>query len=205
MADSYPLCWPEGWVRTPATRRRRSPYKISSEKATKHLMNELRLLGALRGTVIVSTNVPVRNDGLPYSNVRAPDDPGVAVYWSTHTFKDRSIVCDKWDKVHDNIHAIGLAIAALRAIERAGAGQVSDRAFSSFGALPPAAESKVASARPWWTVFGFNEGMLSNLSRGVIDARFRELSSKAHPDKGGSESAMKELTLAYTQAKRHFE
>lgn len=205
MAESYPLCWPDGWVRTPATKRRRSPYKTSPEKATKHLVSELRKLGALRGTVIISTNIPVRNDGLPYSNVRAPDDPGVAVYWSTHAFKDRSIVCDKWDKVHDNIHAIGLAIAALRAIERAGAGQVSDRAFSAFGALPASPASQVAKARPWWEVLGFGQVMIASLSRDVVDARYRELSRKAHPDRGGSDAAMTELNLAHAQAKAYYE
>ena len=204
MAEAYPLCWPEGWVRTPASKRRCSPYKTSPEKATSHLVAELRRLGALRGTVIISSNVPIRRDGLPYSNVRAPDDPGVAVYWSTNVFKDRSIVCDKWDKAHDNIHAIGLAIAALRAIDRAGAGQVSDRAFSAFGALPASPASAVAKARPWWEVLGFAQSMLGSLSKEVIDARYRELARKAHPDQGGSTVAMTELNLAYTQAKEHF-
>lgn len=202
MADSYPLSWPEGWKRTLPHQRRRSPYKTAPEASTKHLLNELKLLGAIRGTIIISSNVPLRKDGLPYSNVRDPEDPGVAVYWSTHTFKDRSIVCDKWDKAHDNIHAIGLAIAALRAIERAGAGQISDRAFQSFGALPPSNE--VAATRSWWEVFNFTQNMLSALSRSVVDARFRELAAKAHPDKGGSEAGMKELNKAYEQAKEHY-
>lgn len=201
MADAYPLSWPDGWKRTDPSRRRRSPYKTSPEASTVHLMKELKLLGAIRGTIIISSNVPLRRDGLPYSNVRAPDDPGVAVYWSTHSFKDRSIVCDKWDKAHDNIHAIGLAISALRAIERAGAGQISDRAFQSFGALPPSAAAP--AERTWWAVLGF-DSTLRGLSRAVIGARFRELAAKAHPDKGGNEAGMKELTKAYEQAKDHF-
>lgn len=204
MADAYPLHWPDGWTRTPATKRRRSPYKTPPSTSTSHVLKELRLMGALRGTVIISTNVPVSREGTPYANVRAPEDPGVAVYWSTSTFKDRSIVCDKWDRVHDNIHAVGIALGSLRAIERAGAGQISDRAYAAFGALPPAAEASVTKARQWWAVFGFNEGMLSNLSLGVITARFRELSPKVHPDRTGSDIAMKELSLAYEQAKAYF-
>ena len=204
MADAYPLCWPEGWERTPASRRRRSPYKMSPEASTKHLMDELRRLGAIRGSIIISSNLPVRRDGLPYSNVSAPADPGVAVYWSTRTFQNQSVVCDRWDKVHANIHAVGLAIAALRAIERAGAGQISDRAFRSFGQLPPAQGTEVRVAKSWWEVLGFTQSMLMALSRSVVDARFRELATKAHPDKGGSEAAMVELTGAYEQAKAHF-
>jgi hypothetical protein len=204
MAKAYPLHWPEGWTRTPPSKRRRSPYKLSPDKSTAHLLNELKLLGAMRGSIIISSNVPLRRDGLPYANVSPPEDPGVAVYWSTHTFKDRSIVCDKWDRAHDNIHACGLAIAALRAIERAGAGQISDRAFSSFGALPPPDEKVVKKDRPWWEVFGFEQSMLANLSMAVVTARFRELSPKLHPDLTGSDIAMKELTNAYAQAKVHF-
>jgi hypothetical protein len=204
MTKAYPLHWPDGWTRTPVGKRRRSPYKLTPEKSTAHLLNELKLLGALRGSIIISSNVPLRRDGLPYANVSPPEDPGVAVYWSTHTFKDRSIVCDKWDRAHDNIHACGLAIAALRAIERAGAGQISDRAFNAFGALPPSSEPAAVKTRPWWEVFGFSQVMLGSLSRPLIDARFRELSVKAHPDKGGSDAAMKELTNAYEQAKAHF-
>lgn len=205
MAEAYPLHWPAGWTRTPAHKRKRSVYKTPPSASTTKVLHELRLMGALRGTIIISTNIPVSRDGTPYANMRAPEDPGVAVYWSTHAFKDRSIVCDRWDRVHDNIHAIGIALSSLRAIERAGAGQISDRAFSSFGALPPADEKVVKKAKPWWEVFGFTEAMLATLSLAVITARFRELSPKVHPDRNnGSDIAMKELTLAYEQAKAHF-
>ena len=44
---------------------------------TQELIWELKRLGA-RGMVL-STNVELRQDGLPYSNRRRPEDPGVAV------------------------------------------------------------------------------------------------------------------------------
>ena len=45
--------------------------------ATSRLIRECRLLGA--ANVIVSTNVAVRRDGLPYARQRTPEDPGAAV------------------------------------------------------------------------------------------------------------------------------
>lgn len=202
MAEAYPLNWPEGWARTPAGRRRRAPYKLPPDAATQHLVGELGRLGAIKSSVVISTNMPIRRDGLPYANVRAPEDPGVAVYWSTQAFKDRAIGCDKWDKLHDNIHAIGLAIAALRAIDRAGASQILERAFSAFGALPPSNAAPVV--RPWWDVLDIPQSAIGVLSIAMVEARYRELATKAHPDRGGSDAAMAELNAAREQAKAHY-
>lgn len=202
MAEAFPLQWPEGWTRTPVIRRRRARYKLTPEAALQHLRDELSRLGALRSSVVISTNIALRNDGMPYASARAPEDPGVAVYWSTSAFKDRSMACDKWDRVHDNMHAIGLAIEGLRAIDRAGATQILERAFTAFGALPPASDAPVV--RPWWEVFGFPEALLGSLSSAVVEARYRELATKAHPDRGGSDAAMTELNAAREQAREHY-
>jgi hypothetical protein len=202
VAEAYPLQWPEGWSRTPAHRRRRAPYKYTPEAATQHLLNELKLLGAYRSSIVISTNVPLRRDGLPYAGVRPPEDPGVAVHWSTTTFKDRVIACDKWDRVHDNIHALGLAIAGMRAIDRAGATQVMERAFTTFGALPPSNAAPVD--RAWWEVFEIKQAHLDAYDAGMLEARYRDLARKAHPDQGGSEAAMTELNRAREEMRRHF-
>jgi hypothetical protein len=166
------------------------------------MLHSLQLLGADKRTIIVSSNVPVRNDGLPYSTYRAPEDPGVAVYWSTKALGERVIACDRWDGVHANIRAIGLAVDGLRAMDRAGATQILERAFSAFAALPAASAAPVM--RPWWEVLGFPQELIGALSLGVIDARFRELAAKAHPDRGGSAEAMIELNAAREQARAHF-
>jgi hypothetical protein len=101
--------------------------------------------------------------------------------------------------VHENIHAIGLAVDGLRAIERAGASQILERAFSAFGALP--ASDHAAPIRAWWDVFEIPEGLAMLLSIPMLEARYRELASKRHPDKTGDESAMVELNRAREQAR----
>lgn len=201
MADAYPLAWPEGWKRTPAAGRRSAPYKMAPLRAMEHLQKEIARLGAI-GTIVISTNVPTRRDGSPIANGANPDDPGAAVYWSTKAFKDRVIACDKWDKLYDNIHAIGLAVQAMRAIERAGATQIAERAFTAFAALPAAASAPVV--RPWWEVFELPQSAVGALSLPMVQGRYRELAAKRHPDRTGSDAAMLELGQALEEAKRHY-
>lgn len=204
MANAFPLQWPEGWARTLSTARRHARYKVTPEVATRELIRSLSLLGANRQTIVVSSNVPIRQtDGLPYAAYRIPEDSGVAVYWTTRAHGERVMACDRWIGVHENIRAIGLATEGLRAIDRAGASQILERAFAAFGALPASPEA--TPVRAWWEVLGFAEAMLASLSPAVIDARFRELAAKAHPDRtGGSDAALIELNLARQQARKHF-
>jgi hypothetical protein len=67
MKEAYPLSWPDGWKRV--ARRSRSRFEVSGfGKARDFLLAEIRRMG---GTgVILSTNIPLRNDGLPYANSR---------------------------------------------------------------------------------------------------------------------------------------
>ena len=92
MAEAYPLHWPEGWKRT--SYRIRSKFKTGFGAARNLLFAELDRMGASK--VIVSTNIPLRNDGLPRANMR-PDggDTGVAVYFQR---KGKPVVfaCDKY-------------------------------------------------------------------------------------------------------------
>ncbi|QLE60040.1 hypothetical protein [Nostoc sp. TCL26-01] len=66
---------------------------------------------------VISSNVPLRRDGLLYANFREPDDPGVAVYFSIKD-KNYSLCCVRWLKMKDNLRAVGLHIAAMRGMER---------------------------------------------------------------------------------------
>jgi hypothetical protein len=201
-ATGYPLQWPPGWKRT--TWRRSAPYKVTIDRAYDDLQNTLKLLGALKGSVIVSSNVPPRNAfGTPRNDGATIGDPGVAVYWSTTAHGARVVACDKWNSVRDNVRAIGLALDGLRAMERAGATQIMDRAYEAFGALPAAPAAPVA--RPWWEVLAFPQALIAHLTVAVVEARYRELATKAHPDRGGSNEAMAELNRAREQALAHFQ
>jgi len=192
--DAYPLAWPVGWERTASWQRKGAPYQVSFARARDELMRSIRLLG---GTdVVISSNVPLRRDGLPYANVAEPRDAGVAVYW-TQKRKPRVMACDCWSKVRDNLRAIGLAIDGLRAVERSGASQILERAFTGFAALP--ADAGAVGVPHWRDVLEYGN---SPPTREAIDRHYRILAQDAHPDKGGSNERMVELNRAREQALR---
>lgn len=186
--EAFPLAWPEGWKR--AKWREQSRFRTEFTKARDFLFAEIGRMGGSR--TVLSTNLPLRRDGLPYANQPNPQDPGVAVYFKYH---DKSMVfaCDRFTKVGDNIYAIGLTIEALRGIERWGASDMMERAFSGFKAL--ASEN----GRSWRSIFGVAPGQA--ISRSDLDDRYRNLARQRHPDVAtGSHEAMQELNRAKDEA-----
>lgn len=78
--DAFPLHWPEHIPRTPDQNRRFGGFQVTPGQAMKSLRDEV---ARSKGTgLIVSSNVPVRSDGMPYANAKEPADPGVAVYFT---------------------------------------------------------------------------------------------------------------------------
>jgi hypothetical protein len=158
-----------------------------------NLLTQLKRLGA--DNIVVSSNVMLRRDGLPYANQRRPDDTGVAVYF-TLKGQQQCIPCDRWASVDDNIHAIGLTVEALRGLERWGAKEMVDAAFSGFQALPPG--SGMPSVSPWWQVLGVPETATGD----DMKSAYRLLAKKHHPDYGGDPELFQRLRNAYEQAIR---
>lgn len=188
-AQSYPLQWPESWPRTPDHRRStRSQFNTTFDLARSELMKELRLLGATN--VVVSSWLPLRRDGMPYSDQarRRLDDPGVAVYF---LLRKRQMVMarDAYTSVHDNLRSIGLGIAHLRGLERHGGGTMMERAFAGFVALPPAGNG---GSRPWWDVLGISR----DAGTASIREAHRRMLMEHHPDRGGSSVIMAEANAA---------
>lgn len=193
--QAFPLHWPIGWRRTSAHLRDRAHFnkkvpqyrtdhatgqqvrswdrktELSMSDATKRVLAELERMGMSRDDVVISSNVELRLDGLPRSNRRAPEDPGVAVYWRKRK-ETRCMAVDRYDRVEDNIAAIAATLEAMRAIERHGGATILDRAFQGFTALP-APES-------WWQVLGLSG---PNASREQIEHAHRQLIMKHHPDR----------------------
>jgi len=188
--SGYPLAWPAGWKRTASPRK--PPYKLTLEAALDELLRELRSLHAR--DVVITSNVPTRRDGLPRSGLSEPPDRGVAVYWSARDRRPMVMACDTWNTVRGNIRAIGLAIGALRAIERSGASQLLERAYTGFTALP-----SEAGASSWRAVLGFGPGPISILQ---LEEAYKKAARTAHPDVGGSHERMVEVNRAYADAQR---
>lgn len=194
MAEAFPLSWPEGWPRTQYGGRlsdakfHGKTYGLSMGRARDQLLAALKLLGA--ANVVLSTNVALRGDGLPYANARVPQDPGVAVYF---TLQKRQLVMarDKYRSVAGNLRSLTLALEAMRQIQNHGGSQMMERAFSGFAALTPPSWKK-----PWREVFGVKPDWA-----GDIKALYREKAQHRHPDAGGASTIMAELNVAYDEAK----
>ena len=187
MAEAFPLAWPTGYPRTEAYKRRRANFKaFSFAQARDTLIAEIRRLGARNP--VLSTNVPLRRDGLPYANSGLMKDPGVAVYF---TLKERQLVlaCDRWDKIEDNMRSIELTIDAMRGMERWGCSDMLNRAFTGFTALP-----EPPKKQSWQEIFGTADPIKA-------EDQYRQLMKQAHPDLGGSHERAQELNKAIEEAR----
>lgn len=186
---AYPLTWPAGWKRTPVPRR--SQYGDRSLATARNaITHEVRLLGGTK--LIISSNLELRLDGLPRSGQRQPADRGVAVYFQ---YKGRPVAfaCDKWIAVEDNLWAIGLALGAIRQIERTGASEMLDRAFQGFDALPAPGQT---AGESWWDVLGVSP----DADAFDIRSAYRVLVKQHHPDTGGDATAFDRVQRAYDVA-----
>lgn len=219
---AYPLCWPEGWPRTPPQMRdrgdrfktyetqQRAPnfpggqsysQKVSRsvifDKARRQMAAELGRLGAK--DVILSTNLKLRNDGEPYAGEAAKTmpDPGIAVYFQ---YRGRPMVMavDRFQNIAANMRSLGMAIEAMRQLERHGGGAMMERAFTGFAALPPPS----SSGRPWKEVLGLTTPTRELIREDVMTA-YRALAKERHPDViGGTADAMAELNRARDEGLR---
>lgn len=201
-----PLCWPPGWRRT----RNRAPAKFRAGvggyvgqegarqyKAAKRLdvgdgvarvLRELKAMGVSSWNVIISSDLKLRNDGLPYATQATQHlDPGAAVYWKDSKGNRRCMAIDRYDRIADNLAAIAATIDAMRAIERHGGAEILDRAFTGFVAIAAPEAQNLPHQ-----VLGVEE----HATRDEIEYAYRRLAQQMHPDKGGSDTGMARINKA---------
>lgn len=123
MTRQSPLQWPEGWPRSRT--RSNARFDMSLDRTERELIWQIEQLGGVYPLITHNR----------FSGGRDPGDPAVAVYFSVKG-KQRVFACDRWYTVRDNIRAISKTIEALRGIERWGASEMMERAFSAFEVLP---------------------------------------------------------------------
>jgi len=195
-----PLSWPNGWKRTPRHQRKHSQFsrktdayrrrEISIAEAASFVLDQLRMMAVPDGDVIISTDLKLKLDGLPYSNQREPEDTGAAVWWRPAGAKtERVIAVDIYDRIADNIYAIGKTLEAMRGIDRWGGGEILERTFTGFTALP---SPENAGGLDPYQVIGADRGA----SPDEIKRTYRKALSTAHPDKGGSADKFHQVSEA---------
>lgn len=187
-AEAFPLSWPVGWPRTRSQSRSRF-YTVTLYKARSELEYELRLLGAT--ALVLSTNIPLRQDGLPYSNSREPTDHGVAIYFRIKN-EPRVLACDKWDLVAHNMIALARHVGAMRGQLRWGVGTL-EQAFGGYRALPA-----MPAVKQWWEILGVRY----TAPWDEIETARLALLKKNHPDLGGETTSAAEINSAFDEAKK---
>lgn len=198
--SSYPLVWPREYKRCVSPQASKFGTGVHRRPTIAQGLERVRTqLGVFNSRwnervteLVISTNAPLRLDGLPRSDRGEPADSGVAVYF-TLDGKKTVLCCDKWLTVGENLAAIAATLEAMRGLERWGVSE-SDRAFTGFMALPAPGE---VQARTCWHVLG----IAATPSAKAIDDAWRERAKVCHPDlPGGSHDAMVELNTARDQA-----
>lgn len=206
MTEAYPLQWPAGWPRTPADEKDKGwQFKerirsdtawqqhkpVSFPTARDKLYTELERLGA--SNVVVSTNHQPDKFGIPTERSRVQDH-GVAIYFR---LKGRSMAmaCDRFDGAAANMRSLGLAIEAMRQLERHGGGQMMERAFAGFAALPP--PMTTPPPKKWWEVLEVPQ----TATGAEVHKAFKALAFKYHPDNQdtGDNAKMAEVNAALEQ------
>lgn len=187
MTEAYPLHWPQGKPRTRNTERSR--FKVPGFcRVRDALMSELGRLGARH--VVLSTNIPLKGDGMPYASFKALADVGVAVYFQ-YNKKPMCFAYDRWWSVEENMQAVHHTIEALRGIARWGTGDMLQAAFEGFTALP--------QPKSWPEILKVPRDALID----TIETHYKILARKHHPDMpGGSEAAMAEINAAIAAARK---
>lgn len=179
MTAAYPLTWPDTIPRS--TKREAGQFKTSLPAALKNVEDGLRRFGADSGValtgVVLSSNVTL--------GANRPADPGVAA-WFTWDGHQVCIPVDRYTTVEANLQAIHHIIEARRTELRHGTLALVRASFRGFLALP--------AAKTWQEVLGFARDAAPTGAE--IDAAYRRLARKAHPDQGGSTAAMAELNAA---------
>lgn len=231
MRNPFPLAWPDGSTRTPPDLRKTSPfhvkrsetgstdfrrYELPFTSTYNELALELKRLSVVNS--VITSDLPLNSKGIPYPNAKAGSDPGIAVWFmlpdANGNVAERVLACDKWKTPADNMYAITLTIAAMRGMDRWGAADVVQRAFSGFTALPPGSGETVNARpmppkpKPWRDVLGLNAEIYRNLDLddlvALAKAKHRTLMKDAHPDAGGSDGRAAMLNAAMEDAEREY-
>lgn len=170
MTTSFPLYWPAHWPRTGDDARNRGNFLKNGGRVRQLLLKELALLRATE--IVISSNVAIRRDGLPYAGQKV-EDPGVVLYFKRNG-QDVAIPCDRWTTVDSNLRAIGMTVEAIRGMERWGTNQMVNATFQGFAALPANVIVTPYTARAWHEVLGVNSNAPANVVKGARDALLRQ-------------------------------
>jgi hypothetical protein len=167
--------WP-GEKRKPGTHVR-AQFRATYAKTMDLLEHELNQLKAKNITIeAYFERSKIRNDGWPHSGA-APREPGVIVSF-TGKSGELSFPCDTYQSWQHNLHAIALALEALRAVDRYGVTHRAEQ-YKGWAKLPPAPEEMAAADA---TRFLLLHSGIEPKDPNSLKAAWQAAAQKLHPD-----------------------
>lgn len=202
-----PLYWPNNVTRTAPGKRGNPQFdERSIAMASSFIVAEINRLNKRSWdwsdeSVILSSNLRLKLDGMPSGNQPEPADTGVAVYFTLRFARNGKwferpcvLTCDKWRKVADNMWAIGKDVEAQRARERWGS-TTTEQAFQGYLAIP-----EKCGGLSWWATLGIK----SDADKSMVEFAYKSKAKTEHPDKGGSQDGWVKIQDAFNQAMAQF-
>lgn len=203
IAQPTPLQWPAGFART--RQRTHGRFRLTFPAALKSLHAAMQNRGLARHEYVISSNLPLKNNGDPTPVSASVQDTGIAVYWKEKNKPIRVVACDQFWGAHQNLRALALTLEHLRNMERWGCTQLVEHIMDSGFALPG----------PGQTSTGTGDGMPVDVeptkewchplvTPDLVAVIYKNFAKKWHPDQGGSTAMMAQLSLAKAQADAWF-
>ena len=188
--------WPAG----PTRSRRRAAFK-STWLATMDLLDrEVAQLGARRAVVELDCDASeIRRDGLPRADARVRG-PGVILSFGSRHGPVR-FPCDTYHDWQDNARAIGLAMAALRAVDRYGVTKKGEQ-YQGWQALPANVDDRPLTRSDAARVISAEAGLPRENAAAMLEDELlcrqsiREALKRTHPDGGGNSDAFHRVQRA---------
>lgn len=168
----------EQWPGTPIHAPKRATFRCTYARTQNDLEHELRRLKARDVVIQVYVDADqIRQDGYMRASA-TPRMPGVILSF-TGTAGAVSFPCDTYTHWQDNLRAIALALAALRAVDRYGVTRNSEQ-YRGWAKLPPVpAQMTVPDALAF---VALHAGMPAGGGSAGFKTAYRRAAGKLHPD-----------------------
>lgn len=197
--------WPTHQSSTPYHRRENARFTGSYPDRITLLERELEQISAK--DVVLESVLPkskARRDGWPMSDAKG--GPGVIVSF-VQAGEPREMVADRYHDWRDNLHAIGKALEALRAVDRWGLTKKAAQYEGFRPALPAPAGVTSFNGPTGAALFLAQHSGLTTAylltDAGTQAEAYRRAAAKLHPDKGGSHELFVQLQQAKELLDKH--
>jgi len=212
-----PLLWPASFKRTGGDHRKPGRFTMSFPKALASLHAAMKRRGLARHDYVITSNLPLKQNGDPTPVGSGYGEQGIALYWLDRKSKEtRVIACDQFWDARQNLRAIALTAEHLWDMERWGCTQLVEHIMhgfalpgagaTSFGTGEPLDQRCIEPSRDWITAFGLTLEAMIWRDRDLVEKIYRKRALELHPDRAnGSGESMASLNVAWEQAKSWYD